>query len=536
MAFIFLGVLGNSQTQAADTHTLVGTNNCAIDTPALKNKVKYATYGATINLKGEFCINQAIEIKNKSALTIRGQGMGNTTLNLKPNHLDGFILSGVITDLLLEKFTIRGSATTGEANNGTKRQVGIKNNLYGATVTRGRFRNLEFDKLITGMDLNGSETSSIIDCEITHNYFHDIKGTVFLMIDNVPKWGTGYGIHSAEMKNLTISDNRFERTGRHAIYQSYNKEQSSGHVLIKNNVFIGHGSESDGSSAFGPTVQGNKYAAAVVIARSNNVTAAFNKFIDSRTVALSVEKSNIWAPSNVHLIANRFFAGKYPAPGDIWLENAANVIFWMNTNQSGNEPHCIDGPYGTRYRCNSSSPINDITDNGKFWAGTQAITEMDGYYYVMQNNMLHRVKPNYGQDPSTWSYTYSTTNWSGFQAMEVADNGALYIMQNNLLHKVTPGSHGTIWPYIYSIQNWSGFQAMKAVDNGTLFIMQNNYLHKVTPGSHGTYWPYIYSTTNWFNFSGLEAVNDDELYIMQNGLLHMVTPGPHGTYWNYDIR
>jgi hypothetical protein len=156
--------------------------------------------------------------------------------------------------------------------------------------------------------------------------------------------------------------------------------------------------------------------------------------------------------------------------------------------------------------------LHQVDANGKWkvlgppaWEGTEAMTSMNGYLYIVQNQRLHRVDTE-----GNWT-VLGPPAWGGTEAM-TSMNGYLYIVQNQRLHRVDTNG---VWT-VLGPAAWAGTEAMTAMD-GYLYIVQNQRLHRVDTNGVWT----VLGPAAW---AGTEAMTslDSHLYIVQNQRLHRV--------------
>jgi hypothetical protein len=149
------------------------------------------------------------------------------------------------------------------------------------------------------------------------------------------------------------------------------------------------------------------------------------------------------------------------------------------------------------------------------WAGTEAMTSLNGWIYNISNSFLHKVNPADG------SYTVlGGQDWGGTEAMTTL-NGWLYIVQNNLLHRVNPNDGSYV---VVGNGNWGGTQAMTSI-NGWLYIIQNNILYRTDPNTG--IWTNLGGAV-WADTDGMTTLNG-YIYIAGNNAMHKVNPAD-GTY------
>ena len=380
-----------------------------------------------------------------------------------------------------------------------------------AAVERGdvngvTMKNLEVTNLAVGLSVGGGVCSggSYVNVLVDGNYVHDIHGIYS---------GSGYGLHTDCAQSVTFRNNIILRAHRHAIYQARTPHPNELPNVIAGNVIIDHAGEGEQYP--------NPEIAALVLARSNNVTAIDNTLIGNNAFGISAEYDPALSLDcdDCLIIGNKFI--NHGSQPDLWINARSPVRTWLNTRQLG-------------VAANVQDDTNEYIDSGRagtFWRGTQALSYMfdsgGDYLYVMQNAALHRVVPDWGKDPETgWrTYWYSTTNWFGFFGM-TADDGKVYVMQNNVLHAVTPESASGPWDYTHSTTNWFSTNAVTSMGDGYVFVVQNGIMHRVNPND----WSYIHSTTDWTGIEGLAAAHGI-VYAMQSGTLYSVAPGADNTGW-----
>jgi hypothetical protein len=347
---------------------------------------------------------------------------------------------------------------------------------------------------------------------VQHNYVHDIPGK---------RGGSGYGIHAECAAGAIIRNNVISRTQRHGIYIGRTAVNASAPTVVAGNVIIDHG--------HGPELYSVK-AAAITLARSDNVTAIDNRVVGGHTYGITAE----YDPTDGRYCSKcAIFGNKFlNVPGsnyDIWINNKDSsypVSTWFNTRSQAAAPQ-------PAIQQVDSGLAADFGASGSFWQGTQGIAygfndvSQTEYVLIMQNNALHRVIPNWGlSQQSDWrTYNYSTTNWFSFFWL-TSHNGVAHVWQNSVLHAVSPQNSNTQWPYTYT-NDWFAPAAMDTSTDGKLCVVQNGILHQVTPAN----WSYTYSNENWSNVSAV-AAGRDRCYVRAGSSLYEVTPGTINTPWH----
>jgi hypothetical protein len=130
-----------------------------------------------------------------------------------------FNMSGTLTNVLWDGIEFVGDNTTGAYNNGIACSSG--QTLTGLVIRNCIFRNLRL-----GVSLNADLSGAINGCTIDTCFFYDIVGA---------DPGEGYAIHLPNAIRTTVSNCKFDNTGRHDIYIP-----KGGYCNITNCISVNH--------------------------------------------------------------------------------------------------------------------------------------------------------------------------------------------------------------------------------------------------------------------------------------------------------
>jgi hypothetical protein len=518
------------------------TGNPSADGDALRTAVEGATDNTTVTLGP--CLyqirallrdgyNTGILIGGKTGVIIQGAGAGETTVRFERPVYIGFEVRANSSILTIEQMTIAGSVNQSLCTENPDLNhpeadppqwcygdpASSRPNTHGISGPQASgdgfvFTNLEVKDLAVGIEVPAGSST------VSNNYVHDIHGTY-------P--GSGYAIANGAM-SIVIRDNVIVRAGRHSIYQGgtglYGWGSNPNPVVIIGNTIVDHG---HGGEIY--SVQ----QSALTLARSDNVNVIDNTIVGGHAYGISVEYD---APPGTGrdctrclLIGNKFVNVGIGngAPYDIWINAQSPAWTWLNVRDHDSPPHVKD----------DTGQQQDVAGPGDFWGGTQAISSMyhggenGDYLYVMQNDVLHRVSPDYGINPEAgWrDYRYSTTNWLNFFGL-TANDGKVYVWQNNTLHSVTPQWSNTFWPYTAS-GGWFNPGAIGSRGDGYLYVLQNFILHRVNPLD----WSYVLSEAQWPGPYGIALGRDtvDVVYLRSGNNVFKVKPGADRTVWSWSI-
>jgi hypothetical protein len=441
----------------------------------LKSVIESAWDNTTLLLSpGTYNVSQSIYIDQR-LITITGSG-SDTIVKLASDVYIGFQVCDGAEDLTIQNMSIQGTLPLQIATEA----VACTGASY--SVHRVAFRNLDIENVGVGIAIGIGPEGDYDGAIIENNTLKNILGI---------SSGSGYGINNDSAKNVIIRNNYIENSQRHAIYQAYTTPDSN--VTVQNNFIINQ----DYNNA-----QPNKYAAALVVARSPGVHCANNYVVNSRTLSMSVEYDEQYhSPvTNVNLVNNRIIGSRYIG---LWCNTGTTItdlvtqVIKRTTNSYAsfslvNNYDVNDPLYG--------QPTTLAVPNVR-WQTPDFITDLGDKIYVMKNNTLDEVVPY------TWTYRTSPTNWLSTMGLG-AMNGKLYIVQNGVLHEVDP----TTWAYRYDnpLPQWGGTQFVTAT-TGYVFIIKNNIMYKVNPID--------WSNSQYsFDCTGAQALYDwnGNVYLMQN--------------------
>lgn len=471
---------------------------------------------------GYYYCAQGLDVTGKNRLRLRGAGRDKTILHFPYSVQNAIWIGSDVHDLEISGFALKGSMPLaaipdepGSQPQNYHRGIGTeivstspdgtKTVEYSTNISSIRILDLEVFDFGTGIQIHplcneaqGTPDENGRNITIRNNLIHDVGPFVY-------GGGWGYGIHSACVKNLTIENNMVLRAARHAIYYGggnrtiaeYQSRSSAGHVFINGNTVADSGSSA--ASNYGKSN--------IAIARTSFVTAAFNTILNPQSVAISVEQEDRagkdpqgWHPQNVLLIGNQIkhvsalaSAGTcdtFDAYRQVWLSvPAGGAASTDRVSLLGNSfNHSGRSLLVRESNSTSMDPGSDhcqeyyLATEPTSWLGTQAVVPASsGGLYIMQSNVLHHIAPTWKTlNPGNWTYTYSSTNWSGFQGMDVTRN-YLFVLQSGVLHRLTQGNIDSYELHRYpdgTLYDWDGAQAIHAtLDN--LYIVQNNSLHRI---------------------------------------------------------
>jgi hypothetical protein len=147
---------------------------------------------------------------------------------------------------------------------------------------------------------------------------------------------------------------------------------------------------------------------------------------------------------------------------------------------------------------------------GAVWAGTEAMTSLGSYVYAVNNSRIYRI------DPSNGTYTQiGSAVWTGTDAMTTY-GGYLYIVENSRFYQVDP-STGTYTQLGGAV--WTNSEAMTTLGS-YIYIVQNSRLYQVDPATGA------YTQQGGAVWTGTEAMSaiGSYLYIIENDMYYKVDP------------
>ena len=493
----------------------------------------------TYNVTGADCTGNGcagVNIVGKANLTIKGYGPGRTTVNFYGDNnvyqplISGFAIGAGADNITIKDITIRGLLGYNHEQfvavfNGDNGNL----SLTGVTVT-----GLEIHDVASGIRIgSGSIPTSGIDAHTCTKWVSDV-----LIANNAiyhPRGsasGSGYGIELSCVINGDVIGNRIFRADRHAIYWG------SGHDgRILGNLVIDNGKCASGLSwDWG----------VVIMARSQNLTAAHNTIMRSATIALTAERSgwryqdgDVWYPQadQYRLINNHFVLpptlpiGSY----DIWvsMEPGQRTTLWHNTRVSrvgSSDTYKARVTYDRDFGVTKQSEVCADWPDGNCYVDTQALAGAfgdqhscsDDHVYLVQSGVFHHMDPLYTQDPAYWGYAYRTENWAPVKALSGMGSN-VYMVSEPTLYEFSP-SLG----YRSSPDNWAGTNAMTA-GNGRIYLVQDGWLHEIDSST----WAYRYppsSLNDWAGTTDMVALGG-MLYVVKNDTLYEVNPAD----WSYNV-
>jgi len=374
----------------------------------------------TFNLTRNAPFNQAILIENKTNLTILGQGRDQTILNLPADAQFGFYTGSNVHDLTIENLHIRGTLPLATNTHGIGNFTGTTN------VTDVRFSGLRVTNTAVGISADTGTSGTYDGVTITNN---EILGTFGLD----PGWG--YGIEVTNPTNVLIADNLIQEATRHSIYIARAAPLSN--VKVQGNTILNH----DLQGAQRATT-GRWYLAALAVSRASDVDVAFNRIINPRAIALSVEPDDIlgWPTDNINLVGNEiidaWYVGMWAVTNDTHTTLGNTITHFQNPDADGNgwgdEISFVNFPVGV----NTSSAFEPPHPR---WSEVDLIEGLNEHVLVMHNGVLDRIVPY-----STWAFDTSPTVWTNAASMtampEVGDDGLgrLHIVHGGTTYEVHP--------------------------------------------------------------------------------------------------
>ena len=501
--------------------TLSAPNSSCAGTPtsrgaALREAVESAEDGATITLgpceylvgdslragfdhRDSLWYNSGIRIEGKQNLTIVGAGVGRTVVRLERSVYMGFEIRSHTVGLTIRDLTIAGGIEgslcdetpelpcyTGPASP-TPRTHGIGSQDRTRGVRDLLLERLEIRDVAVGISVGGGQCWEPFHGTIRDNHIQDARGTYA---------GSGYGIQLGCANGVVVRDNTIIRAERHAIYQAWTGHPNSYPVVIIGNTIIDHGH----GEVWGEIMS------ALVVARSDNVAVIDNTLIGGHAYGISGEYD---PETGVDCTRCMIFGNKFVNDGalyDIWINAHTPVWTWGNTRS-------LNGPARVRDDSGAETPVDS---EGMFWEGTQAVSAMfdpalgTDLLYVMQNDVLHAVRPDYGVSPAEgWrEYRRSTSDWLNFFGM-TADDGNLYVWQNDVLYAITPAWSNGGWSQRNSA-GWSRPTAIASSRDGYLYMVQNGALHRVDPDG----WSHAHGPPQWEGTTAL-GLGDGSIYLVR---------------------
>ena len=427
----------------------------------LKSIIESASNDTVINLTaGVFDLpvhapfNQAVLIQNKSNLRITGQGPDQTILKLPSNAQFGFYTGSNVDGLTIEGLHLQGTLPLATNTHAIGNYSGTTN-VHDVTFT-----NLRVSDTAVGISADTS-TSGVFDLvAITNN---EILGTVGLD----PGWG--YGIEISNPTNVVIADNLIEEATRHSIYVA--RAAVGSNILIEGNTILNHdlaGSQRSNT--------GRWYLAALAVTRASDVDVAFNRIVNSRTIALSVEPDEIlgWPTQAINLVGNEivdaWYVGMWAVTGQTHTALGNTITHLPNPDADANgwADEISFFNFATGTPTNSALVAPDPR-----WSTVDHIADLGGKVYVMNQGTLDRIS-----SLETWAYSTSPLDWSGADSLtaqpDAGDDGQgrLHIVRDGMVFEVHP-------------LNWSATilgDAAVSLATGGLWDHAENWSNGAVPG------------------------------------------------------
>ena len=368
--------------------------------------------------------NQGILIQNKHHLTIRGKGPNKTRLRLPSDAQFGFYTGSNVTNLTIKNLHLEGTPplTT------NTHAIG---NFSGTTNVRDvKFTQLRISNTAVGISADTSTTGLFDGVSITDN---EILGTVGLD----PGWG--YGIEIANATNVLVANNHIEEATRHSIYVA--RAAAGSNIQIERNTILNH-------DRFGlqRSSSGRWYLAALAVTRASDVDVLFNRIINPRAIALSVEPDEIhgWPVEEVNLVGNEII--------DAWY-----VGMWAVTdathaglgNQISHRPNPDADRHGWGDETSTFNYATGTATSSAFvpprlrWNKVDHIAGLNGSIFVMHDGVLDRITST-----RSWAYESGHMDWQGTDSMlalaEAGDDGKgrVQIIRDGLITHVHPETWG----------------------------------------------------------------------------------------------
>lgn len=368
--------------------------------------------------------NQGILVQNKSNLTIKGQGADQTRLRLPSHAQFGFYTGSNTRDLTIEKLHLEGTLPLATNTHAIGNYSGTTN-VHDVTFT-----NLRVSQTAVGISADTSNHGVYDGLTITHN---QILGTVGLD----PGWG--YGIEMSNPTNVLIADNHIEEATRHSIYVA--RAAAGSNVRIERNMILNHD-----AAGLQRSTSGRWYLAALAVARASDVDVAFNRIVNSRTIALSVEPDDIhdWPTQDINLIGNEitdaWYVGMWAITGETHPSIGNTITHLSNPDADGHGWDALTSTfnYATGTPTNSAFAVPRTR-----WSNVDHIVALQNEIFVMHQGILDRITST-----KTWQFRTSPMDWSGADLMTAEPHagddeaGRLHIVRDGLLYIVHPQDWG----------------------------------------------------------------------------------------------
>ncbi len=425
-----------------------------------------------------------LQFAGLSNLTIRGDGLGRTTIHLAESAAVGFHVLSDVTGLEITNLSIVGASQP--CSQGDVKSAGIEMRKGSQGIRRVRINNLDISYVDIGVLVGAGPGASASDVQVTDNHIHDICGT---------RAGAGYGIQNVMGGRVTIARNVIHNVHRHSIYQTL----GTGPVLIADNFILDHGRYS---------AEADDRHVALVVARSSNTTVLNNVIVNSYEFAMSFEPKDDpgvqQEEHNVHFIGNRIL-GTHTS--DIW------VVGWGNDNYRwGNQITHRRGPSQATIRVSS----NGLLEAAPQWESLRDVQIVRDTMYAIRGTALVQILPSIGSHPTTWWSRVLHSRWrSGISAIAARGDRFLYVAKESSIYRIdTPsGDVGVSQPIFPNVQ------AMAALGEH-LYVIQNRRLHLMHPDDFTFE---LVSETIWEDPTGLVSAGGS-LYAVQDACVYAIDP------------
>ncbi|MFP6673299.1 MAG: SHD1 domain-containing protein [Pirellulaceae bacterium] len=394
---------------------------------------------------------QAVLIEKKRNLILTSRDAAKTQIELSADTKFGFYIGSNNSDLKIQNLTIRGTPSAEPNTTAVGNYSGTTN------VRRVQFSGLRVEQVTVGISVATDLTGVYQDVVVRDNIVSRTIGT---------EAGSGYGIHLSNGKNVTVSNNVIEAATRHSIYVA--RSALGSNVRVEKNLIINH------------DLKGKNprwYNAALVCARSSDVTISHNLIVDPRAIAISVERDGILGrPTRDNkVINNRVIGANYVG---IWVVTGKPCLGLGNIIALNPKPAHPDWCCKVSFfdYPNGKPTSSSLVEPQARWKQATHVVELGGRLFVMTDGVLDMVTPG------SWAYDTCPRRWDDVRGMVGLKNrsgknkGRLYIVTGTGLHEVNPAG----WDIRSSQGNWAD-ATFVTTTAGYIHVLQGDVLHRLSP-------------------------------------------------------